>query len=140
LTFMQALGAGQSFGAGNFQAPNANAGVGFTQQVYLSADYGLNSYMNLSVRGGWGQTRDNGSSGYAGLGSAAFGSAGSGYSTQVLSAGASLSYNFWRNTAINLGYTFTHTTVSESTFLLSGSNLQPGYTQNVFSAGIRYSY
>jgi hypothetical protein len=163
LTFSQVLGALQRAGAGTFPtAPGANAGVGLTQQVYVSADYGLNSYMNLSVRGGWGQTRRNGgannnyagygftgygSAGYglagyglAGYGLAGYGLAGSNYSTQMWSAGASLSYNFWRNTSIVLSYSFTKSSGGQSALLPSNSNLALGYTQNVFSAGVRYSY
>ena len=159
VNFSQILGAAQSSGAGSFQAPSANAaaGVALTQQAYLSANYELNSYMSLNVRGGWGQTQYNGAAGnggfgsylgsglarpgIAGLGFAGLGFAGSGYTNQIWSAGASLSYNFWRNTAINLGYTFTESGRSgQSALSLTNSNLQLGYTQNVFSAGIRYSY
>ena len=140
LTFSQVLGALQSSGAGI--APTApNAGLGLTQQAYVSADYALNSYMSLSVRGGWGQTRNQGGANSAGLGSAGYGNAGSNYSTEIWSGTAALSYNFWRNTAINLSYTFTKSIgSSESALLPSNSNLALGYTQNVFSAGVRYSY
>jgi len=77
-------------------------------------------------------------SGYAGLG---FAGSGSNYSTQIWSGSAALSYNFWRNTALTLSYTFTKTSGSgESLLVPSNSNLALGYTQNVFSAGVRYSY
>jgi hypothetical protein len=149
LNFQQVLGALASAASGATPtptAPNANAGVGLTQQVYAAADYGLNSYMNLSVRGGWGQTQNRGGASYTGssfAGSAFAGSAfaGSNISTQIWSGTASLSYNFWRNTSISTSYTFTKTTNSgESALLPSNSSLAPGYTQNLFTAGIRYSY
>ncbi|HTO79062.1 MAG TPA: outer membrane beta-barrel protein, partial [Methylocystis sp.] len=148
LNFTQALGATQSFGAGS--APTTafnNAAVGLTQQVYISADYGLNAYTNLSLRGGWGQTRNNGGSNFAGsglpgLGLPGLGFPGSGYSTEIWSVGASLSYNFWRNTSINLGYSYQKTSNGGGgvSALLPNSNLLLGYTQNTFTAGIRYSY
>ena len=150
LNFSQVLGALQSQGAGN--APTApNAGLGLTQQAYVSADYALNSYTSLSVRGGWGQTRNQGGAnyaglgysglGYTGLGYAGSGYAGSNYSTEIWSGTAALSYNFWRNTAIDLSYTFTKAIGSgQSALLPSNSNLALGYTQNMFSAGVRYSY
>ena len=47
-------------------------------------------------------------------------------------------------TSVTLSYTFTKTSgggeSALSALLPSNSNLALGYTQNVFSAGIRYSY
>ena len=83
LTVQQVLGALASGASGS--APIApRAGLGLTQQVYVSADYGLNSYMNLSVRGGWGQTRQSGGANYAGLGYTGLGSRGRGIWVQLL--------------------------------------------------------
>ena len=150
LNFSQALGGLNGAVAGT--APIApSVGLALTQQAYVSADYGLNSYTNLSIRGGWGQTRQSGGSNYVGLGYAGLaytglsntglGYAGSNYSIQIWSGTAALSYNFWRNTALALSYTFTKANGGgESLLLPSNSNLALGYTQNVFSAGVRYSY
>ncbi len=83
LSFSQSLGALNSLGAGSTPiAINPRTGLGFTQQVYISADYGFNSYMNLSVRAGWGQTRQSGTglfggSSFGGNGLAGSSSAGS---------------------------------------------------------------
>lgn len=150
LRFSQVLGAAQSIGAGSVpMSPTANANTSLTQQVYLSANYGLNSYTSLNLHAGWGQTRYNGASSYSsytGQSFAASSAAGlayasSGYSNQIWSLGGGLSYNFWRNSTINLAYTFQDNSGGNpSAFLLSSPNLRLGYTQNVFSAGIRYSY
>ena len=144
LNFSQSLGAMGSMGAGITPvATNPRNGLGFTQQVYLSADYGFNSYMNLSVRGGWGQTRQSGSGGLLGAGYSGFGFAGSAYSNQIVGASASLSYNFWRSTSLTLSYNFTKSSASnqQATLYYPNANiLQLGYVQNVFTLGVRYSY
>ncbi len=69
------------------------------------------------------------------------GSPGSNFTNQILSAGASLSYNFWRNTSVVLSYNFTKSSGGQqAVFLASGNQLQLGYIQNLISAGVRYSY
>ncbi len=145
LNFMQSLGAMGSFGAGSSPvAINPSYGLGFTQQVYLAVNYGFNSYMNLSVRGGWGQTRQSGSS------SSALGSdysplsslSGSSYTHQIWSGSASLSYTFWRNTSVMLTYSFTETSGNNQSTLYSptSNQLALGYAQNLITLGVRYQY
>jgi len=143
LRFQQALGGMASMGAGSAPiAANRRTGIGYTQQISASANYGLNSYMDLTVQAGLGQTQNQGgAANSAALGFARFGFAGSNAANQIVMAMASLRYNFWRNTTISLSYNFRMAISGGGTaFLSSNSNLAPGYTQNIFTAGIRYSY
>ena len=111
------LGSIQPTRAGVFQpfgflaVPQSFANASYTQQAYAEADYGVNAYTSLSVRGGYGQTRSSGVN----------------FTTQIWSAGATLSYNFWRNTSIQLSYGFIKTSANEPAYFTLFNSQQLGY-------------
>jgi hypothetical protein len=107
-----------------FTGSQSNSSVSMTQQVFAQAEYGLKSYMSLRLYGGFGESR----------------MPQMGFASQMWSAGASVSYNFWRNTSIVVSYGHMKAIALESAGLALLSNQQLGYEQNTVSAGLRYSY
>lgn len=98
--------------------------VSITDQVMLQGDYVVNNYLSLSARGGYGETRTQSP----------------GYTNEIWTAGASAGYSFWRNMSVMLNYQFQKTDVKQSTVSVLTSGYQQGFSQNSFSAGLRYTY
>jgi hypothetical protein len=107
-----------------FLASYNQQSISITDQVMLQGSYVVNNYLSLSAQGGWGETRTTAPN----------------FATDIWTAGASLSYSFWRNTSVLLSYQYQQTIGHQSATSLLLSGTQAGYTQNVLTAGLRYSY
>ena len=115
------LAAGLSQAFGSAATPTSNQPVVSspttqTLQARFEADYAMAEYWTASARAGWGQTTLSNSS----------------VVQTAWTAGAGVSYNFWRNVGLTLNYQY----------LKAGTNsaLSPGYVQNMVSAGMTYHY
>jgi hypothetical protein len=124
LGLTSAQGIGLTLPTSVFSSIQNNALTGFTQRINLQAEYGLNNYTTVTTSGGFFETKSSGRQSFT---------------QQAWFASTKISYNFWRNTSIDATYSFVQTAGTRSVVTALGTP-PLGFQQNVFSAGLRYSY
>ena len=106
-----------------------------TLQARVQGDYSITEYWAAYLRGGWGQTRTSGYFSYATL----IPQWARGANSTIWSAGAGMSYTFWRNVAVTLEYQFTSTNYGQNNNFFYWW-LPTKVQQNLISAGLTYKY
>lgn len=106
-----------------------------TLQARLQADYAITEYWTTYARGGWGRSHQNGNYTFNYANFLPLWTTGS--NTTVWTAGAGMSYTFWRNVAVTMEYQFSSTQQPyNSNYWWTGNRI----VQNLLSAGLTYKY
>jgi opacity protein-like surface antigen len=109
--------------AGSVVAPGG-ANNSRTLQAQLQGDLSFSPYWKAHLAGGYGDTKWTNPSNIQ----------------TIWSAGAGIEYTFWRNVALTLEYRLSQTFNSRPTWSFYNPQIPSGYTQNIVSAGVSYSY